>query len=119
VSVPLADNAITKVDIPPTKAGTYTMTCGMGMMSGTLIVGTVGNSGIPGSPILWLTLTLVATASSLYVVRRREKAVPTKGKGKPAPVATVLGFTPIQLVFVMGGVAAAAIVGLALGGFFS
>jgi sulfite exporter TauE/SafE len=119
VSVPLADNAVTKVDIPPTRAGTYTMTCGMGMMSGTLIVGTAAASGIPGSPILWLTLTLVATASALYAVRRREKTAPTKGAHKSAPAATFLGFTPVQLVLVVGGIAAAAIVGLALGGFFS
>ena len=119
VSVPLADNAVTKVDIPPTKAGSYTMTCGMGMMSGTLIVGTPVSSGIPGSPILWLTVTMIATASALYVVRRREKATPAKGARKPAAATTILGFTPVQLVLVVGGVAAAAIVGLALGGFFS
>ena len=119
VSAPLADNAVTKVDIPPTKAGVYNMTCGMGMMSGTLVVGTAGKTGIPGSPILWLTVTLVATASGLYVARRRQQAVPVRGSRKPAPAKTVLGFTPVQLVLVVGGIAAAAIVGLALGGFFS
>jgi uncharacterized protein len=120
VSVPLADNAITKVDIPPTKAGVYNMTCGMGMMSGTLVVGSVGSTGIPGSPILWLTITLVATASALYVARRRERAaVPAKGSRKQAPAKLVLGFTPVQLVLVVGGIAVAVIVGLALGGFFS
>lgn len=120
VSVPLADNAVTTVDIPPTKAGIYTMTCGMGMMSGTLAVGTVGNAGVPGSPVLWLTLTLVATASALYVARRRERAaVPVKGSHKPAPATLILGFTPVQLVVVVGSVVAAGIVGLALGGFFS
>ena len=123
VSAPLADNAITKVDVPATKAGTYSMTCGMGMMSGTLVVGASGGatgaSGIPGSPLAWLTLTLAATASALYVVRRRESAAPTKGATKKAPARTILGFTPVQLVLVVGGIAAAAIVGLALGGFFS
>jgi uncharacterized protein len=119
ISVPLADNAVTAVDIPATKAGTYSMTCGMGMMSGTLVVGTVGKSGVPGSPILWLTITLVATATAIYVARRNEKAVPAKGARKPAPAATVLGFTPVQLALVVGGVAAAVIVGLAFGGFFS
>jgi len=119
ISVPLADNAVTVVDVPATKAGTYSMTCGMGMMSGTLVVGTIGNSGIPGSPALWLTITLVATASALYVVRRKEKVAPAKGSHKPAPVATIFGFTPFQIVLVIGGIAAATIVGLALGGFFS
>ncbi|MGB4592977.1 MAG: sulfite exporter TauE/SafE family protein [Coriobacteriia bacterium] len=39
ILVDLAPNATTVVDIPPTKAGTYTLTCGMGMMSGSLQVG--------------------------------------------------------------------------------
>ncbi len=34
----LADNAVTFVDVPASAAGTYTLTCGMGMMSGQLIV---------------------------------------------------------------------------------
>ena|GEM_PF-573043 len=120
VSVPLADNAVTKVDIPATKAGVYTMTCAMGMMSGTLVVGSPAKAGIPGSPILWLTITIVATASALYVTRRKGAAVPVKGsRKKVAPARQVLGFTPTQLVLVVGGIALATIVGLALGGFFS
>ena len=39
----LADNAVTTVDVPAAKAGAYTLTCGMGMMSGSLVVG--GASG--------------------------------------------------------------------------
>ena len=35
----LAPNGVTMVDIPATKAGAYTLTCGMSMMSGQLIVG--------------------------------------------------------------------------------
>jgi sulfite exporter TauE/SafE len=34
----LAPNGTTVVDLPATKAGTYNVTCGMGMMSGTLVV---------------------------------------------------------------------------------
>ena len=126
INHPLADNAVTTVDIPATKSGTYTMTCGMGMMSGTLVVGGSGaaaGSGSFGSPLLWLLVTLMATASALYLVRRRPQPV-VRGKGKnakaeaaPAPVA--LGMTAQQLVLVAGGVVAAIIVGLALGGFFS
>jgi len=119
ISVPLADNAVTVVDIPPTKAGVYGMTCGMGMMSGTLVVGTGGSTGIPGSPILWLTVTLAATAGAIFVIRRREQAVPAKGSRKKAPAKLILGFTPIQIVLLVGGIAVAAIVGLSLGGFFS
>lgn len=119
VRAPLAPNAVTTVDVPPVKAGNYTMTCQMGMMSGTLAVGAAGSPGAPGSPILWLAVTLAATAGALYVARRRERAVPAKGSHKPAPVPTILGFRPVQFVLLVGGIAVAAIVGLALGGFFS
>ena len=125
VHASLSDNAVTKVDLPATKAGTYTMTCGMGMMSGTLAVdggvGGAGGGGAPGSPLLWLTVTLVATAGALYLARRRPPVVTGK-KAKavvsaPAPVA--LGMTATQLVLVGGGIVATIIVGLALGGYFS
>jgi hypothetical protein len=121
----LADNAVTKVSLPATKPGVYTMTCGMGMMSGTLVVGGggagVGSSGVPGSPLLWLTLTLVATASAVYVARRRTP-VPVGKNSKAVAAAArpiVLGMTMTQLILVVGGIVAAIIVGLALGGFFS
>ena len=55
VQVALAPNAVTKVDLPALPAGSYQMTCGMGMMSGTLLVGAVAVSG--GSPLaIWLAL---------------------------------------------------------------
>lgn len=38
VFVSLDDNAVTLVDVPASAAGTYTLTCGMGMMSGQLVV---------------------------------------------------------------------------------
>ena len=125
VNAGLADNAVTKVDIPATKAGVYTMTCGMGMMSGTLVVGGGGvgaaSGGIPGSPVLWLTLTLVATASALYLARRRAPA-PVGKNSRTAAVAArpvALGLTMTQLILVAGAIAAAIVVGLALGGMFS
>ena len=42
VDVALAPNAVTTIDLPATAAGTYSMTCGMGMMSGQLVVGGAG-----------------------------------------------------------------------------
>ena len=72
----LKGNAITVVNLPATKAGTYTMTCGMGMMSGQLAVGgPVGPGGSGGgssggpSPLLWLGITFVAAAGALYAAR--------------------------------------------------
>jgi hypothetical protein len=116
ISVPLAENAVTKVDIPPTEAGSYTMTCGMGMMSGTLVVrGAAGETRGLASPLLWLALTFVGTVAALYVARNREIAAKASG----ADGVNVLGLTPVQLVLVVGGMAIALIAGLAFGGFFS
>jgi uncharacterized protein len=123
VQSPLADNAVTKVAIPPTKAGTYTMTCGMGMMSGTLVVGGggAGAGTVPGPPWLWLAVTILATASAFYISSKRAP-VPAKGKkakASSAPKTVALGMTAPQLILVAGGIVAAIVVGLALGGFFS
>ena len=67
----LKANGTTVVNLPATKSGTYTMTCGMGMMSGQLIVGagvagtTSGGGGPPA--VVWLLITVVAAAGALYV----------------------------------------------------
>ncbi len=70
ITVNLKPNGVTAVDLPATKAGQYTLTCGMGMMSGRLAVG----GGAPASasapsPLPWLLLTFAATAGALYVAR--------------------------------------------------
>lgn len=117
VDVPLADNAVTVVDIPPSPAGRYSMTCGMGMMSGTLVVGQAIGPGAEGSPLAWLGITLALTASVGYLVWRRR---PKDSKGRTLEAEPVLlGLTMFQLVLVVGAMVAMAIVGLALGGFFS
>ena len=121
VNAPLADNAVTAVSVPPAKAGTYTMTCGMGMMSGVLIVTGAGGSAAGGSPILWLLLAVVAAATALYFTRRTSAAVSSKGSkvAKAAPVPTILGLTPTQIVIAVAAIALALIVGLVLGGYFT
>jgi hypothetical protein len=82
----LTANGVTTVDLPATKSGTYTLTCGMGMLSGQLVVG-----GAPGSqtasapspllsavsslgllPMLGL-IALLGLGASYYVRRRREQ----------------------------------------------
>jgi hypothetical protein len=81
----LKDNATTVVNLPATKAGTYTMTCSMGMMSGQLVVGgAVGSSGSPPgrSPLLWLGVTFVAAAGALYVARGVRPAASASPAGK-------------------------------------
>jgi hypothetical protein len=70
----LKANGVTTVNLPATKGGTYTMTCGMGMMSGQLIVGAAASgsgAGTVGGPSagFWLLFALVAAAGGLYVAR--------------------------------------------------
>ena len=80
IDVALAPNAVTKVDVPPTAAGTYSMTCGMGMMSGQLAVG--GRSSGP-SPFVWLFVAVAAAIAALLLLRKRpqpEKAPSTKAR---------------------------------------
>lgn len=77
IDVPLADNAVTKVDIPATAAGTYQMTCGMGMMSGQIVVGggtgsSAGSAG--GSQVVWLLVTVLAAGGAILLARRKPAA---------------------------------------------
>ena len=84
IDVALAPNAVTKIDLPATPAGTYSMTCGMGMMSGQLVVGGAGASTVgasSGSPLLWLLVALVAGVGAIYLARR---APATAHGAKPA-----------------------------------
>ncbi|GAB4287326.1 MAG: hypothetical protein Kow0067_12120 [Coriobacteriia bacterium] len=82
VMVDLAPNGTTVVDLPPTPSGTYTLTCGMGMMSGQLVVGAAapGSSGID-LPLLLALVVGGLAAVGLYVTR------PTR-PGATAPAAT-------------------------------
>jgi len=91
----LADNAITKVDVPAMPAGSYTLTCGMGMLSGSISVGGAGGGG--GSPLTLpaALLALLGGGYAYYTYRLKNRpapAVPAKsgkssgaGKGRTAP----------------------------------
>jgi len=48
--VDLKANGVTRVNVPPMKAGTYTLTCGMGMMSGSLVVVEGGSDSATAAP---------------------------------------------------------------------
>ena len=65
----LKPNATTTVDVPAAKAGTYTLTCGMGMMSGQLNVG-AGGASAANSPWLWALVALLAAGGALWLSRR-------------------------------------------------
>lgn len=70
----VAPFAETVIDLPPTAAGTYTLTCGMGMMSGQLVVGAAGTagSGIPAGA--WLGLSIAAAFAALWYAAKGGKA---------------------------------------------
>jgi uncharacterized protein len=74
IDVALAPNAVTTIDLPATAVGTYSMTCGMGMMSGQLVVGGAGSSAggaTSGSPLLWLLIAVAAGTGAVYLARRK------------------------------------------------
>lgn len=68
----LTANGQTIIDIPASKAGTYQMTCQMGMMAGSLQVGAgPANSG-GTSPVVWL-VAIAALGGLAVVVYRRDQ----------------------------------------------
>lgn len=79
IDVALAPNGVTRIDLPATAAGTYSMTCGMGMMSGRLVVGgsaAAGTSGgsSSGSPLLWLLVAMAAGVGALYLAKTKSSS---------------------------------------------
>jgi uncharacterized protein len=81
----LKDNAVTLVDVPAMKAGRYTLTCGMGMMVGTLSVGGAPASGGGGSTGLVLVVVLAAAGALGFIGYQWRRA----GAVRPAPQAAV------------------------------
>ena len=114
ILVDLAPNGTTVVEIPATKAGMYTLTCGMSMMSGQLVVGAGSAGSGGGSLAAWALLGLAGIGGTLWFTRR------TVARAKAKNVsATILGLEPNQFAVVAIALIVAVIAGLAFGGFFS
>jgi uncharacterized protein len=83
----LTSNGVTTIELPATKAGTFTMTCGMGMISGQLVVGGGGGPGVGVNPWLWVAVTLAAVAAALWLALgirpRRQTAGPLRRRRAP------------------------------------
>ncbi len=77
VLVDLKANGVTRVPLSATPAGAYTMTCGMGMMSGQLIVGA-------RQPRDWRVLALLVAAVLAIVAAVVWATARSRGKG-PMP----------------------------------
>ena len=108
VLVDLAPNATTVVELPAAPAGTYTLTCGMGMMSGQIRTGAVAeSSGDPAGGIVTVLALAGAVAAGVALTRvaRRED---TAGR--------ILGLESREFVLIVVGIVMAVLAGLAFGG---
>ncbi len=127
----VAPFAVTPIELPATNAGTYTLTCGMGMMSGQLVVGGGGAAG-GSSAGLWLLIAAAAAGGALWIAKRRDdrlapqSAAPSERKAAPAVAAAssgdtsgLFGFSPAELIIVAVAIGAALIAGITLGGYFN
>ncbi|MDT8434181.1 MAG: sulfite exporter TauE/SafE family protein [Anaerosomatales bacterium] len=115
----------TVVEIPPTAAGSYTLTCQMGMMSGTLQVGSAGPTGGSRALPLLGALLIIVLLVALWRTQPKKASCPTgapsgtknkTGKKQPEPEPTLLGFSPQEVLIIAAFIAAAIIAGLTLGG---
>lgn len=120
--VDLKANGVTDIAVPPMKGGTYTLTCGMGMMSGSIVAvasgGTVAPTGRGLNLFALALLGLVVAALAVHVWRsvarcRDASARPGAGSGS---VLTHLTTTEIVVAVVLFG--AAVLLVAALGGYF-
>lgn len=125
----LKANGTTVVNLPATKAGSYTLTCGMGMMSGRLEVGAAAvgpSSGLAERPLPLFALLAASLGVGAWAYRRRrdraEQEASAKkrrgGKSAPQPSTAFLGFTRTEIVLICVAVGVAVIAGLSLGGMF-
>lgn len=108
ILVDLAPNAKTSVEIPATKAGTYTLTCGMGMMSGQLRVG--AGAGDAGGDNATLVLILAAAG----VLGAGASLARTAKKGDTG--SRFLGLSGRELVLAAVSILIAIFAGLIFGG---
>ncbi len=132
-AVDLKPFGVTTIDLPAAKSGSYTLTCGMGMMAGQLSVG-AGGAAKSSSTRGFNLLTLVSLAAAgAWVLRyssrsRRvaEQAEQHKREHKrgrpaqaPAPASPgILGFSPLESVLILTALSVSALAGLVLGGWF-
>lgn len=112
-AVDLKANGVTTIDLPATKAGTYTLTCGMGMMAGQVSVGAPAARTAGGTSALgWLALAIAATAGAIAFARGRTSAA---APALRRVMAILPSFTPRESLVVGVLTMLAIIVGLSVG----
>jgi sulfite exporter TauE/SafE len=104
--------AVTAVDLPATAAGTYTLTCGMGMMSGQLVVGAVSPDR---TPLVMFLVGVVVIGLLLFVMRRRTVGLAREATGSNVALKS-MGLSTMEAVLIAVAVVLAAVAGLIAGG---
>jgi len=123
VLVDLEPFATTVVELPPVAPGNYTLTCGMGMMSGSIVAGQAeAQAGV--SPLLAGLFVLAAVALGWMTYRHRTLRAAI-GSGKSGTVTSAaggaepikyFGFTVNELVVIAALLVLAVAAGQLLGG---
>lgn len=123
ILVDLEPDATTVVELPAVPAGTYTLTCGMGMMAGSIVAGVPeASSGV--SPLLMILFAITAIAFGLVAYRQRtaqtaaHSAATEQNNSVPSSVepARYLGFTLTEVAVIVGLLLLAIFAGQVLGG---
>jgi sulfite exporter TauE/SafE len=118
----------TVVELPAAEAGSYTLTCGMGMMAGQILVGGAAAGG--GSSTTWILLfaggvVLAALVWLLFRLQRggaassggpRGSSSGRKRRSAAPEAAGILGFTLTQVLLIGVAILTAVLLGLVLGG---
>ncbi|MDP2182740.1 MAG: sulfite exporter TauE/SafE family protein [Actinomycetota bacterium] len=68
----LAPNGVTAVEFPPMGSGAYTLTCGMGMMSGRILAGDAA-AEVTGTPIVGIALGALLVGIFGYAASRKTR----------------------------------------------
>lgn len=118
----LAPNGTTIVDLPAAKGGSYTLTCGMGMMSGSLVVGGAAAASA-GSGLMLPILGIAAVGVgglAWWASRGRRTPVPEAACPLPeegaAASSAIFGLSPTEILLGAAAIAVAVVAGLAFGG---
>jgi len=122
VLVDLEPFATTVVELPPVAPGNYTLTCGMGMMPGSIVAGQAGaQTGV--SPLLVGLFILAAAVLGWMTYRQRVLAVAGNAGGNVRASATggaepvrYFGFTVNELVVIAALLVLAIAAGQLIGG---
>ena len=116
----LAPDAVTVVEVPAAAAGSYTLTCGMGMMYGQVGVGegAFASSGL--SPTLLGFVVILAGGGAFVLIRRKRTSSASTKKGTSGATRPVggalLGLTPSETIITAGVLAGSVVAGLLAGG---